>query len=521
MDAHDIIDAIVESRGIKDLDHFLNPIEDDLLPLDAMTNVDKASEIVLNAIYNRKKLGILYDTDLDGVTSGAILTRYLSNFLDTIITHINRGKQHGLINTMWCDCCDVVIIVDSLNSTIDEYRSLYDVGIETIVLDHHAINPKIPYDEYVTLVSSQRDYANPALSGAGVVWKFCKYLDEKTGAYFADDYVDLAAAGILADVCDVGEENYENRYIVYKGLKNLKNPALKKIIGSYEFNSKAVLFSVAPLINACCRCGDNDIAMKMFLEDDNKKLLAYKKQLESYREIQNEEVAELLPNVQKQIKDQTDLPVLDIKIETPYGISGLLGNKLLEQTNKPLFVTASDDDDYIYGSMRSIGYGDFRTLCNNTGLIKVMGHEEAAGFECNKQLYNKFLNQIRKQISGLTQTTTSEINIDAEITIYDLNRELINMVSQINFVSGNGFKPLTFKVVGADNYEISNFKQGRHLVVKPKDYILFINWNWNGSYEELEDNAMMCDEFVAYGELEQGWLVRSFVYKVIMSDYEV
>ena len=32
---------------------------------------------------------------------------------------------------------------------------------------------------------------------------------------YADEYLDLAACGILADVCDVSENNYENRYIVY------------------------------------------------------------------------------------------------------------------------------------------------------------------------------------------------------------------------------------------------------------------------------------------------------------------
>ena len=67
----------------------------------------------------------------------------------------------------------------------------------------------------------------------------------------------------------------ENRYIVSKGLSKINNPAIKKIVGGFEFNSTAISFSVAPIINASNRIGKNDIAMKAFIEDDNKTLLKY------------------------------------------------------------------------------------------------------------------------------------------------------------------------------------------------------------------------------------------------------
>ena len=35
------------------------------------------------------------------------------------------------------------------------------------------------------------DYPTKALSGAGVVYKFCSYIDELLGTSYADDYVDL------------------------------------------------------------------------------------------------------------------------------------------------------------------------------------------------------------------------------------------------------------------------------------------------------------------------------------------
>ena len=91
----EIIETIVNNRGIKDLDHFLNPVEQDLLPLDALKNVDKAKEIVEKGIEDNKTFGVFFDTDSDGVSSGTIMTRYLRHYTNNIKTFINFGKAHG------------------------------------------------------------------------------------------------------------------------------------------------------------------------------------------------------------------------------------------------------------------------------------------------------------------------------------------------------------------------------------------------------------------------------------------
>ena len=57
----------------------------------------------------------------------------------------------------------------------------------------------------------------------------------------------------------------ENRYIVSKGLEKIYNPAVKKIVGGFEFNSTAIAFSIAPVVNASNRMCKNEIAMKAFL----------------------------------------------------------------------------------------------------------------------------------------------------------------------------------------------------------------------------------------------------------------
>ena len=517
----EIVDTILENRGIKDVEHFLNPREEDLLPLDSLMRIDDARQIIEKGLDNNKNFGIHWDVDTDGVSSGTIMTRYLRNYTDRVSSYINTGKAHGLIeqDLEQFNGVDILIVVDSLDKDTSQYEELHNRGIQIIVLDHHAIDHNVDYDKFVTLVSSQRNYDNPSLSGAGVVWKFCKYLDEYFMNDYSDEYVDLAACGILADVCDVSESNKENRYIVNEGLKNLKNPAIKKIVGSYEFNSKAILFSVAPLINACCRIGRNNIAMQLFLSDENKEVLALKKQLEECKEIQANELERILPSVYKDFDSQNG-EVLYTFIDTEYGIGGVIGNKCLEIYNKPMFILKDCKDKYC-GSMRSVGYGDFMALCNSTELAVLHGHEQASGIEIEKDKFEEFISMVNQQLSNMKQTTSDEIDVDCKINIEDITRTLVDKVKEINKISGAGFKPITFKVVNIDEYGIGSFKQGKHLVITPTDNIQLIEWNTKVDYDELEDDALMNEPIEVIGELDSGFFARKYMLKVIISDLKV
>ena len=172
----------------------------------------------------------------------------------------------------------------------------------------------------------------------------------------------LFRSGIIADMMDMTV--MENRYIVSKGLECIYNLALKKIVGGFEFNSTAISFSVAPIINASNRMNQNDIAMKAFLEDDNKQVLDYIKQLKKCKEDQNKEVSKLLPEIIEQCENQINKKMIIAHIDTPYGVSGLLGNKLLEKYQRPILVVKDTGNEFA-GSMRATGLDDFRAVCND------------------------------------------------------------------------------------------------------------------------------------------------------------
>lgn len=513
----EVFEVILKQRGIADTEHFFNPTEDDLFPLDSLYRIDEAFDRLDKAIKENEKIAILFDTDLDGTASGAIITRYLRNFTNNIETYIDEGKQHGLIGQdieKFFDI-DLLIVVDSLDKNELQYKKLYENKTDVIILDHHAIKESVPYDDYSILVSSQRKYSNPQLSGAGVTWKFCKYMDEQYLTGYADELVDLAACGLVGDMMDMTV--MENRYIVSKGLSKINNPAIKKIVGGFEFNSTAISFSVAPIINASNRIGKNDIAMKAFIEDDNKTLLKYMRELKICRVLQNEEVDRILPEAINSCEEQKDKKMIVVFIDTDYGISGLLGNKLLERYQRPILILKDCGDTY-KGSMRATGVDDFRKICNESGLAKADGHELASGIEIKKELLNEFTIYIEETLPELKDDSTT--NIDIQLDISDITRKMVDLIKKFDRISGTNFPPIKVYIDNICDYEIGNMSDYKHLTIKPNDYLLIIKWNYNGSFEKMEDHSLVNDELRVVGTIDSGFLGRKFVLKVVCDEIE-
>ena len=94
-DDFEIIDAILEARGIEDVGAFLKPSEEDLIPFDEMHGLHEAYQLIDGAITMGEKFLVLADVDADGCSSNAIITRYLRKCGADVECVINDGKKHG------------------------------------------------------------------------------------------------------------------------------------------------------------------------------------------------------------------------------------------------------------------------------------------------------------------------------------------------------------------------------------------------------------------------------------------
>ena len=510
----EIIDAILESRGIEDVSEFLKPSSDALIPFEEMKGLEEAYQIIDDAITMGEKFLVLADVDADGCTSNAIIARYLRKCGAEVKCVINDGKEHGAehFDLSLLNDVGVMIIVDSLNNDPEVYKRILDTGVKLVVFDHHLPEQKL-FDANLdfVLVSSAKDYPNDQLSGAGVVMKFVLYCDYLNLTDYADDLWAYAAIGLIADMSSMAVQ--ENRYIAYRGLAQFKNPVVQKMVGNYCFDSQSVSFSIGPLVNAAMRMSENEKAMNVFLTDDLVEIDELVKDLKNCKEHQNEVVDSLLDGLLEQGEAQLDRKCMFFILEndTEAEITGLLGNKLLSLYQRPLFILRLKDDQYA-GSMRSVGTDNFLEIANGTGKCLCQGHPNAAGAFINTVDFDEFQIEIEEKLKDIEFSISVEADIEIEAT--QVNENLIKQLNAINRISGSGFSPVKV-LIRTNNYEVNTFSSKKHLkVIDNQTGVIIVKWNTD-VYKTMKNDKPL----VAVGVLANPYYGRNKFLQLTVDEY--
>lgn len=402
--------------------------------------------MLMKHIGQNDKIFIQVDSDCDGYTSAAILINYLNclfpHFVQTKISYrIHDGKQHGLLTETIPDDVKLVIAPDSSSNDYKEHEELHNRGVDVLVLDHHEAEK---YSEYACVINNQMcDYPTKALSGAGVVYKFCCYMDELLDTSYADDYVDLATAGIIADVMPL--KDFEIRQIILKGMQGFRNPLLKTMVAedNFHFQGKAltpfnIAWYIAPYINAITRSGT--MSEKQVVFESMIEFLAYKTVPSTKRgckgqfETRVEQAVRTCKNVKNRqtkskdgamdavlqtIKDENLLEhkILAIRLDPKYAadknLTGLIANGLLDTFCRPILILnkviesveievdgkkITENKTYWRGSGR--GYdkaslGSLRDLLEQSGLVEyAQGHAMAFGVSIPEENYDALVQYV-------------------------------------------------------------------------------------------------------------------------------
>lgn len=513
-DDFEIIDAILESRGIEDVASFLRPAEENLIPFEEMHGLEEAYRIIDDAITMGEKFLVLADVDADGCCSNAIITKYLRRCGADVKCVINDGKKHGAegFDLSLLDGIDVMIIVDSLNNDHTVYEKLLSTGVRLIIFDHHLPEQRL-FDANLdfVLVTSAQNYPNEHLSGAGVCLKYVLYADEMNLTDYANDLWVYGAIGLIADMSDMSIP--ENRYIAHRGLAQFKNPMVKKMIGNYAFDSQSVSFSIGPLVNAAMRMHENEKAMQVFLAEDEDEINDLVKDLKDCRERQNEAVAEMLDDLLEQGEAQLDRKCMFFMLnnDTDAEVTGLIGNKLLAMYQRPLFILRLRDGQYA-GSMRSIGTESFLEIANGTGLCLCQGHPNAAGAFIDEDKFKQFKEVIEEELKDIEFSVN--IEADIELSPSQINDNLIKQLNAINRISGTGFKPVNV-LVRTDDYEVSTFTTKKHLkVIDNETGMLIVKWNCMDWQTMKNDKPL-----VAVGALSTPYYGRQKYTQLAIDEY--
>lgn len=200
------IQQILYNRGINQnqILHYMN-LSDQDINSPSLLGEEKLKEAlahILTAVTFNKKALIIVDCDCDGYTSAALLINYLNNLFPIWVEncldwYMHEGKQHGLN-----DCMDyilqndyfLIICPDSSSNDYKEHETLKNKNIDVIILDHHLADH---ISEHAIVINNQlSDYPNKELSGVGVVWQFCRFIDSIIETNYSNNFLDLVALGL-------------------------------------------------------------------------------------------------------------------------------------------------------------------------------------------------------------------------------------------------------------------------------------------------------------------------------------
>lgn len=442
---------LLKERGVENVELFLAPTQE-CLQEGGLEYLQNGANLLKETLNKKGRILLVVDSDTDGFTSSAIMWQYIKD-LDkdaNLDFCLHEGKQHGLEDHIdWLmdegePSYNLVICPDSSSNDKTYHDLLGSCGTQVLVLDHHITETQLSENAVVINNQLSPNYQNKDLTGAGVVYQFCRYYDKENNTNFADKYIDLAALGIVGDMGSI--LSMENRYIIDKGLKSVKNSFFQALIEkqSYSMNGKvtpiSVAFYIVPLINAMIRVGTQEEKERLFMAfiDGNKLVPSHKRgakgtfekvAIESARECTNAKnkqnrikdaaVEKLIMKIHKHdlLNNKVLLVRLDDDDDFPAELNGLVAMTLAANFKKPTIVARLNNEGFVRGSGRGLNeseLNDFRQFLLNSNMFEyAQGHANAFGCSISNNDLSKFHSYANKTLE----------NIDFGENIYNVNFE--------------------------------------------------------------------------------------------------
>ena len=515
-----LLATILSNRGIieeKQIKKFLDPKRTDFYNPFLMPDMESAVNRILKAIENNEKIIIYGDYDVDGITSVTVLKSFFQDrgiHVDEYIPNrLNEG--YGLnktaIEKISKQKYTLMITVDCGISAIEEIDYANQLGIETIVTDHHEPGNELP--KALAVVDAKRKdnkYPCRNLAGVGVVFKLIQALSIKLNLDEKEylKYLDIVCVGTISDIVPLEDEN---RVIVKLGLKlvsqtrNLGLREILKLSGYQQIDSTTISFGVAPRINACGRMGHQEDALKLFTTKDINEVIKLAEKLNEYNK-ERQDIEKNIYNEAIEIIDKDDLDkkntIVVMGKNWHHGVIGIVSSKITELYFKPSILLC-EEDDHGKGSGRSIpGFDLYKALteCKDT-IDKFGGHSMAVGINVKKEQFNEFRNKLEEIAKEQhIEEIVPILNIDAQVELDEINKDMVNSLKELEpYGEGNKMPIFAFKNLRIDS--IRALSEGKHLKLTLKDKKNIVNAiGFNLGY--LSSEYKIGDKIDVVGNLE-------------------
>ena len=437
-----LVASVLVRRGFVDpeeADSFLNPSLNDLHDPKQLPDFESAIAAILGAKERGELIYVHGDYDVDGISSTALMTRFLRSIGCSVAPHVPHRMKEGYgihpdaIRWAKDKGTNLFLTCDCGISAHGQLEMVYEAGMTAVVTDHHEPKSTLPKAEAV--VNPHRAdsvYPYEDLAGAGVVFKLCEGLSNELGhnpAHYYRAFLDLAVLGTVADVMPL---TGENRVITKFGLDYLqstKKAGLKALMDVSQIKSRVITsrdigFKLGPRINAVGRIDDANVALELFLTKDESVAKTHAEYMDrrntERRSDQQTMVERATERVLEEGLDQKLVMVVADKDWHP-GIIGIVAGKLTEQFRRPTFVVALGEDGVGKGSARSLaGFNLAEAIEKHKDLIMGGGgHAAAAGITISEDQIPAFRESLHTYASGFLSAEDFRPKIvgDAEVEL--------------------------------------------------------------------------------------------------------
>ena len=498
-----IMKRILESKGMVSHDAVKQLLDDTLVHHDTMllSDIEKASQRIHQAIEADEPILVYGDYDADGVTSTTILVQTLEKMGATVGWYIpNRfsegyGPSAEAFKQAYEEGVKLIITVDNGIQGHDEIEMIQQMGVDVIVTDHHEMGKTLPKAfAIIHPMHPDFDYPFPHLCGAGVALKFAQHLIDDVPKRF---WI-YAMIGTIADLVPMLDEN---RSIVKQGLKliNQEAPiALQAVLNEAHYNDviteETIGFTIGPRLNAVGRLDDARLAAELLMCQDEDEALFLAEQVEHFNQERKSIVQtvteEAMVMAEQQSKEGAQFLVLS-KEDWHEGILGIVASRIVDHFQRPtMILNINHEKQHAKGSARSVSQVSmFDLLTEQAHLIeKFGGHHAAAGLTLaneNIELLKQALNTYMKAHFNESDLQPEKV-IDAVIEQEDITIDNIFSLERLRPFGMQFERPL----LRIDHLTIKEAKaigqQKNHLKISFKEQKLQgLFWNEGHRIHEL------------------------------------
>ncbi len=455
-----------EVKTQEEIDVFLSPDwSRDVYSPDLFLHMKEGVKRTFDALENNEVITVHGDYDADGVCGSTVLLTTLRDIcrkmgfdeqkLNVYIPHREKEGYGMSVATIEHlkehEETGLVITVDCGISNKDAVDRAKELGIDTIICDHHAMPKELP-DQAILIhpLVPGETFPNKKLCGTGVAYKFAAAMIHEArerGADFPVGYnkwlLDLVAIATVTDIVPiVGENRVLEKYGLLV-LNKTRRVGLKKLIeitGAKmgELDTVSIGYQIGPRLNAAGRMNHATEALNLMIEEDEVKATELAMRLNQTNTERQKASQKMYEEAKQMVGELGDRRIIVVAGEgwNP-GLVGLVAGKLLSDFSVPVFAVGKDGDRYV-GSGRSVDGFDVTQALHAASeyLDKFGGHPQACGFSTSG------MDRFKKAVEAMEMFAAEKIT--DEMLIPSLSIDACMEFSQIDwslYESLEAFRP--------------------------------------------------------------------------------